>query len=332
MKNKRAGLLSAKINRNKNYPSIQKNFFEQFPKQKKYKNLSLTINNNNREKFNDSRPSKFIRSLSNNNIYPSLTKQNFGSMSTQNFFSNGENNSSKFSSFSRAYTQKGMIKSPSMINTKRKINRFFKIEDEKLSQEIYFLARDIKKKNKRLHLLGWENKEKDRILTEKENEINYIINKKRFNTGNNDDNNFDVDKYFKIMDIKSNIDTDNMKFDYDLIFNNKKLSNSTYNNLFKRIKYQILKTFKEIKEKEKQINNKKKSMIYTKMKELGIDNDLLQYQIKQINTLINNSMSVYNKNQTELKELKKLERNIHLQRQIMNKLNDKENGKYSRKK
>ena len=326
MKNKRAGLLSAKINRNKNYPSIQKNFFEQFPKQKKYKNLSLTINNNNREKYNDSSPSKFIRSLSNNNIYPSLTKQNYGSMSTQNFFSNGVNDSSKFSSFSRAYTQKGMIKSPSMINTKRKINRFFKIEDEKLSQEIYFLARDIKKKNKRLHLLGWENKEKDRILTEKENEINYIINKKRFNTGNNDDNNFDVDKYFKKLDIKSNIDTDNMKFDYDLIFNNKKLSNSTYNNLFKRIKYQILKTFKEIKEKEKQIHNKKKSMIYTKMKELGIDNDLLQYQIQQINTLINNSMSVYNKNQTELKELKKLERNIHLQRQIMNKLNDDYNA------
>ena len=148
MKNKRAGLLSAKINRNKNYPSIQKNFFEPFPKHKKYKNLSLTINNNNREKFNDSRPSHIIRSLSNNNIYPSLTKQNFGSMSTQNFFSNGENNSSKFSSFSRAYTQKGMIKSPSMINTKRKINRFFKIEDEKLSQEIYFLVRDIKKKKK----------------------------------------------------------------------------------------------------------------------------------------------------------------------------------------
>ena len=326
MKNKREGLLSAKINRNINYPSLQKNFFESFPKQKKYKNLSLTINNNNREKFNNSRSSKFIHSLSNNNLYPSLTKKNFGSMSAQNIFSDVINNSSKFSSFSRANTQKGIINSPSMISTKRKINRYFKIEDEKLSQEIFFLARDIKKKNKRLHLLGCENKKKDRILTEKENEINHIINKKRFSTGNNDDNNFDVDKYFKIMDIKNNIDTDNIKFDYDLIFNNRELSNSTYNNLFKRIKYRILKIFKEIKEKEKQINNKKKSMVYTKMKELGINNDLLLYQIKKINTLINNSISVYNKNQTKLKKLQKLERNIHLQRQIINKLNNDYNS------
>ena len=37
MKNKRAGLLSAKINRNKNYPPIQKDFFEQFPKKKNIK-------------------------------------------------------------------------------------------------------------------------------------------------------------------------------------------------------------------------------------------------------------------------------------------------------
>ena len=326
MKYKRAGLLSAKLNRNRNYPLLQKDIVEPFPKQSKYKNLSLTINNNNREKFHDLGSPKFVRSLSNNNIYPSVTKNNFGSMSSRNAFSDVIHNTSKFSSFSRANTQKGIIKSPSMISTRKKMNRYFKIEDEKLSQEIYYLTRDIHKKNKRLHLLGWENKKKDRILTEKENEINYIINKNRFNTGTSDENIFDVEKYFKMMDIKSNIDTNNMKFDYDLIFNNRELKNSNYNNLFIRIKYQILKTFKEIKEKEKQINDKKKSRLHTKMKEIGIENYLLKSQIQQMNTLINNSMLVYNKNQAELKELQKLERNVHLQRQIINKLNNDYNS------
>ena len=53
MKYKRAGLLSAKLNRNINYPLIQKDIVEPFHKQNKYKNLSLTINNNNREKLID---------------------------------------------------------------------------------------------------------------------------------------------------------------------------------------------------------------------------------------------------------------------------------------
>ena len=322
MKNKRAGLLSAKLNRKINYPSIQKDFFDSFPKQKKYKNLSLTINNNNKEKSHDIKSSKFTRSLSNNNIYPTLTKKNLGSMSPKNKFSEIIYNSSNFSSFARANTQRGMIKSPSMmISTRKKLNRYFKIEDEKLSQEIYYLSKDINKKNKRLHLLGKENKKKERILTEKENEINYIINKNRFNTGKNDENNLDVENYFKIMDIKSNIDTNNINFNYDIIFNNRELSNSNYNNLFIRIKYQILRIFKEIKEKESQIKNKKKSMLNTKMMELNTEQDLLRSQIEQINTLIKNSLSVYNRNQKELKELHKLENNIHLQTQIINKLN-----------
>ena len=149
MKNKRAGLLSAKLNRKNNYPSIQKDFFDSFPKQKKYKNLSLTINNNNKEKSHDIKSSKFIRSLSNNNIYPTLTKKNLGSMSPKNKFSEIIYNSSNFSSFARANTQRGMVKSPStMISSRKKLNRYFKIEDEKLSQDIYYLSKDINKKKK----------------------------------------------------------------------------------------------------------------------------------------------------------------------------------------
>ena len=79
MKNKRAGLLSAKLTRKSNCPFIQKESFELSPsiinKTKKYNNLSLTINNNNKEKSygllsqnTKNFSTKFARSLSNNNI------------------------------------------------------------------------------------------------------------------------------------------------------------------------------------------------------------------------------------------------------------------------
>ena len=166
-----------------------------------------------------------------------------------------------------------------------------------------------------------ENKKKDRILTEKENEINDIINKNKYNIGNYDDIDFEKEGFFKTHNIKSNIENNNMKFNYDIIFNNKELSNSNYNNLFIRIKYQILKTFKEIKEKDDEIKKKKKLRIHTKMKELDVETILLQSQIDKINILINNAINVYNKNQEELKELQKLEGNVYLQQNILEKLN-----------
>ena len=123
------------------------------------------------------------------------------------------------------------------------------------------------------------------------------------------------------MNIKSNIDTNNTKFNYDIIFNNRELNNSNYNNLFTRIKYQILKSFKEIKKVDDEIKQNKKLKIYTKMKELNFESNLLQSQIKQLNTLINNSISIYNKNQEEIKELQKLENSVSLQYTIIAKLN-----------
>ena len=335
MKNKRAGLLSAKLHQKENYPLFQKESFEssptKLPKQIKYKNLSLTINNNNKEKsnclkspYNRTNSNRFIRSLSNNNIFPSSTKKYFSNLTTKNMYSDMyNNNSSKFSSFSRALTltHKGMVKSPSMVLNK-KFNRYFKIEDEKLSQEIYYLTRDINKKSKKLYLLGWENKKKDRILTEKENEINEIINKNKYNIGSEDEIDFEKEDFFKSHNIKSNINiNNNLKFNYDLIFNNKELNNANYNNLFIRIKYQILKIFKEIKEKDEEIKKSKKLRINTKMRELSIETVLLQSQIQKINILINNAIDIYNKNQIELKELSKLEDNVELQYNILDKLN-----------
>ena len=337
MKNKRAGLLSAKLHRKENYPLLKKESFEsspsKLPKQIKYKNLSLTINNNNKEKsnclkspFNKSNSNRFIRSLSNNDIFPSSTKKYYSNLTHKNMYSDMYNNSSKFSSFSRALTHKGMVKSPSMFLNK-KFNRYFKIEDEKLSQEIYYLTRDINKKSKKLHLLGWENRKKDRILTEKENEINDIINKNKYNIGSDGDIDFEKSDFFGRHNIKSNIKTNNnMKFNYDLIFNNKELNNENYNNLFIRIKYQILKNFKEIKAKDEEIKKSKKLKINTKMRELSVETVLLQSQIQKINILIENAIDIYNKNQVELKELQKLEDSVQLQHNILNKLNNDYNS------
>ena len=337
MKNKRAGLLSAKLRRKVNYPSVlkEKNSFESSPnaltKPNKYKNLSLTINNNNKEISNfksskyKSNSKGFIRSLSNNNIYPSLTRNNFANKSNKNFYSEIKNNSSKLSSFSRALTQKNLVKSPSMV-LNRKLNKYFKMEEEKLSQEIYYITKDINKKNKKLHLLSWENKKKERILTEKENEIIDIINKNRFKTGNDDEFDFEKDSFFKKHKIESNISNNNTKFNYDIIFNNKELNNYNYNNLFLRIKLQILKIFKEIKEKDEEIKKNKKLKIHTKMKELTTETILYRSQIEQMNILINNAIKIYNKNQEELKELKKLEDNVYLQHNIINKLNSDYNS------
>ena len=328
MKNKRAGLLSAKLNRKINYPFIQKESFESSPTKKvkpqKYYNLSLTINNNNKEKScgpmsqnSKNISSKFIRSFSNNNIYPSLIKKNLPNLSNKNILSE-VNNSSKFSNLSRTNTQRGMVKSPSMILHK-KYNRYFKLEDEKLSQEIYYLNRDINNKNKKLVLIENENKKKDFILTEKENEINYIINKNKINENKYDDIDIEAENYFK--KIKSNIDCNNIKFNYNIIFNTRELNNSNYNNLFIRIKYQILKAFKEIKEIEDEIKKNKQLKRNTKMIELNTETNILQSQIDQINILINNAISVYNKNQKEMKEYETLQNSVILQQNILKKLN-----------
>ena len=117
-----------------------------------------------------------------------------------------------------------------------------------------------------------------------------------------------------------------MKFNYDLIFNNKELNNENYNNLFIRIKYQILKNFKEIKAKDEEIKKSKKLKINTKMRELSVETVLLQSQIQKINILIENAIDIYNKNQVELKELQKLEDSVQLQHNILNKLNNDYNS------
>ena len=345
MKNRGQVFLSAKGRKQLKTRTNQKEYIEnnnskQF-KKSKYYNLSLNINNNNKERiyglvspknknkyYNSS--TKFIGSYTLNNISYLSKKKKFTSLSTKNIFSTMNTGSRIPSSLPTVVSNRVLVKSPSEINHHIYNSRFFKIENEKLSQEIYYLKKDINNINKELYYLDIENKEKDEILKEKENEINSIINKNNSNynygideiiTNEYKDNNYN---YYTLNEKEENKDKEkniNNNFNFNIIFNNISLNNYNYNNLFIRIRHQILKSFKEIKEKEDEIKNNKKSIFFTKMNEIDLEADLYKNQINKINSLIENAESLYERNQITLNEYEVLENKIIEQQKILNRLN-----------
>ena len=339
MKNKRKGYLSAKMRHapNKFFNQNDLNEYKnsKFKNRNKYNNLSLNINNNNKEKiyglssaknrYNTS--SKLLRSFSTNN-YPSSfnKKEKFGSLSSKNIFSKNYT-STKFSAFPTVANSKGLKKSPSASNNIFNTNKFYTIEDEKLFQEIYYLQNDINNMSQKLFFLGKENEEKDKILTEKEKEINSIISKKYINSGVEKDLMNRIQNFDNIgsnINEENNQDNDiNNKFNFNIIFNNTYLSNYNYNNLFIRIRHQILKAFKEIEKLESEIKNNKKTNFYTKMNELDLEASIYKEQINKMNILINNALSTLEKNSSELKDFELSQYKTLEQKNVINGLNKK---------
>ena len=350
MINKRKGFVSAKLRKTYKNPFNQKepeenNNNNKFNKRSKYYNLSLNINNDNlnnerifglvspKSKFKHyETSSKFLRSFSSNNSSSNRRKKKFGSFSSKNIFSTNYGGSSQSSGFPTVVSHRTLVKSPSAVN--HRVNKnFFTIEDEKLSQEIYYLKQDINKMNKKLLILGEENKEKDNILTERENEINSIINKNNNNYNSeealtNENNDINENNNYGYNTISDDISVDknndnyfSNNFNLSLIFKDISLNNYNYNNLFIRIRHQILKTFKEIEEKEEEIKNNKKSIYYTKMKEINIESAFYKEQINKMNVLINNALSVHEKNQSQLNEYELLQNKIKQQEKVIKSLN-----------
>jgi hypothetical protein len=187
--------------------------------------------------------------------------------------------------------------------------------------------------NKKLLVLGEENKEKENILIERENEINSIINKNynNYNTEEaltnetndiNENNNYGYNTISDDISVDKNNDNYfSNNFNLSLIFKDISLNNYNYNNLFIRIRHQILKTFKEIEEKEEEIKNNKKSIYYTKMKEINIESSFYKEQINKMNALISNALSVHEKNQSQLKEYDLLQNKIKQQEKVIKTLN-----------
>ena len=338
MEDRNKGFLSAKI---KKSDFIKREYIDnsnnKLQKRNKFYNLSLNINDNNKERiyglvspknknkyYNTQSP--FLNSFSNINNLSSLNKKKkFRSLSSKNIFSTINGRERKTSAFPSVSTHRGLVKSPSAVNHHIYNSRFFKIEDEKLSQEIYYLKKDIHLMNKKLKLLGIENKEKDIILTEKENEINSIINKNFTNTGIDEiisDETKDNNYYILNTKNEENQDVDYFnRFNLKLIFYDISLSNYNYNNLFIRIRRQILKTFKEIEEIEEQIKENKKSIFFTKMNEIDLESSLYKQQINKINILINNAMEIYERNQKKLKVYEMIENKLMDQEKVLSALN-----------
>ena len=335
MKTRKTVFLSAKTRKTPKMKINQKELFEtnhskQY-KKSKYYNLSLNINNNNKEriyglvspknKYHDS-SSKFLGSYTLNNISSLNKKKKLGSLSLKNIFSTiniGPRNPSFFPTVSN---NRGLIKSPSAVNHHIYNSRFFKIEDEKLSQEIYYLKKDIEMMNKELYFLDIENKEKEKILAGKENEINAIIHKNNNNYSINEimANEYQDNNYYILNEREESKELSNY-FNSNIIFSDISLNNYNYNNLFIRIRHQILKAFKEIKEKEEEISNNKKTLFYTKMNEIDLEADLYKKQINKIITLIDNAESIYHRNQIKLNEFELLGNKIKEQQKILNGLN-----------
>ena len=337
MKSMKKGYLSAKMRQTPNNFFIQNELNDyrnnKLKKRSKYNNLSLNINNNNKEKsygLSSSKnryytSNKLLRSFSTNNYITSFNKkETLGSFSSKNIFSNNYN-SPKISVFPTVSNSRGLKKSPSVLNNFYNNNKFFKIEDEKLSQEIYYLKNDIFNMNKKLFLLGKENKEKDIILTEKENEINSIINKKYDNSRIEETlmnkNKIINNNELNINEENQKNDESNNNFNFSIIFNDISLNNYNYNNLFIRIRHQILKAFKEIKKIEEEIKNNKKLNFYTKMNEIDIQTFLYKEQINKINILINNALSISQRNALEISEYELFQNRVLEQRKVLNGLN-----------
>ena len=335
MKTRKTVFLSAKTRKTPKISLNQKEFIESNNSKKfkksKYYNLSLNINSNNKEriyglvspknKYYDS-SSKFLGSYTVNNISSLTKKKKLGSLSSKNIFSTINVGSQNPSFFPTVSSNRVLVKSPSAINHHIYNSRFFKIEDEKLSQEIYYLKKDIEQMNKELYFLDIENKEKEKILTGKENEINAIILKNNNNYNINEimANEYKDNNYYILNKKEEHKDLSNY-FNLDIIFNDISLNNYNYNNLFIRIRHQILKAFKEINEKAEEIKNNKKTLFYTKMNEIDLEADLYKEQINKINTLIDNAESIYQRNQIKLNEFELLENKTKEQQKILNGLN-----------
>ena len=313
MKINRSGLFSAKYQNqlyNSHYMSREnsccalrvsgnKNSFSKSIKNKYY-NLSLNIGNSNTDKID-----KIYGLISPKNNTKSFTKRFYSSKSQKNIFSNSNYFNFSTSSFPTMQRNNSnlLIKSPSSISHSHNIK--YRIENEKLSQEIYYLRNNIKILKKQLYSINEENSQLDQIIQEKENEIHSIITK------NNPKPNFNSD-ISKMNDIYD-----------DSNYNSQFSKNDTKNNdsnLYNRIKSKIKAAYKDILAEENKISNLKQSKYYTKMQELSMETILYNEQINKINTLLNNSTNVHDHNKELLKDFDMLVCKTQNQEDIIRKL------------
>ena len=262
------------------------------------------------------------------NYYPNSSKfaerASSGFYSTKNIFSNKSNifsSPSNFNIFSLK-TQTPKIKKISRIKPqsafhKRKIPDASNIlsrsmysnsclEAEKLYQETYQIKKVIKQLQKQLYKVSQENHKKDRQLNAKEKQINkIIINNIELNNEDDEEKN----NYFNFLSNSTN-------------FNEFKLnrSNSAVNILISKIKREIKNILNETKKENDKLNDIKKSLFLTKIKELGMEAIFYKEQINKIKLLIENSLQIKEQNDNKMNEFDSLKENIERQNIIIDNL------------
>ena len=262
------------------------------------------------------------------NYYPNSSKfaerASSGFYSTKNIFSNKSNifsSPSNFNIFSLK-TQTPKIKKISRIKPQSAFHKRIIpdasnilsrsmysnscLEAEKLYQETYQIKKVIKQLQKQLYKVSQENHKKDRQLNAKEKQINkIIINNIELNNEDDEEKN----NYFNFLSNSTN-------------FNEFKLnrSNSAVNILISKIKLEIKNILNETKKENDKLNDMKKSLFLTKIKELGMEASFYKEQINKIKLLIENSLQIKEQNDNKMNEFDSLKENIERQNIIIDNL------------
>ena len=181
------------------------------------------------------------------------------------------------------------------------------LEEEKLNQEKFQLNKLIRILSKQLNKLRKENEIKDNMLNNEEKELNDIIYKTKLTDEEKDLNSI-------ILNYQNVYISDN---DESEIYNNQ--SNSAYS-LIQKIKNQIKNFNDQILEEDEKIKKFKSSIIFTKLKEINVENELIEIHMKKIESLLNNSLNLKEANDKKLKEIPSFEYNINIQKELLEEL------------
>ena len=213
-------------------------------------------------------------------------------------------------------------------NFKKKQN-FYNLETEKLYQETRQIKKIVKILANQLSALKEENMEKDKEISLKEKQINDIILNNNISTFENAKNNSNINtnelnnSIISEQNINHNgLNNDNSSLLNDSIYANALSSNrnSSTSNLFFKIKKEIRQTNNEIKLENDKYEKLKRSVFVTKVNELEIESKLLEEQIKKINSLMANALSVKEENEKKTEELENLKGQIDNQEKIFENL------------
>ena len=181
------------------------------------------------------------------------------------------------------------------------------LEEEKLNQEKFQLNKLVRFLSKQLNKLKKENEKKDIMINNEEKELNDIIYKNKLTDEEKDLNSIILN--YQNINISDNEESE--------IYNNQ--SYSAYS-LIQKIKNQIKNFNEQILQEDEKIKIFKSSIIYTKLKEINMENDLIQIHMKKIESLLNNSLNLKEANDKKLKEIPSFEYNINIQKELLEEL------------